>query len=72
MGQFISGKAGTGSGRGTTLEGLDWPGAVADIAASAKWLKDQGSSKVIRHAETQDRLRTYVTGPSSKFAKGPS
>jgi len=28
------------------LEGLDWPGAVADIAASAKWLKDQGSSKV--------------------------
>ncbi len=33
------------------LEGLDWPGAVADIAASAKWLKDQGSSKVIRHAE---------------------
>jgi len=54
------------------LEGLDWPGAVADIAASAKWLKDQGSSKVIRHAEIQDRLRTYVTGPSSKFAKGPS
>jgi len=28
------------------VEGLDWPGAVADIAASAKWLKDQGSSKV--------------------------
>jgi hypothetical protein len=54
------------------LEGLYWPGAVADIAASAKWLKDQGSSKVIRHAEIQERLRTYVTGPSSKFAKGPS
>jgi hypothetical protein len=54
------------------LEGLDWPAAVADIAASAKWLKDEGSSKVIRHAEIQDRLRTYVTGPSSKFAKGPS
>lgn len=29
------------------MEGLDWPGAVADIAASAKWLKKNGSPKVI-------------------------
>jgi len=28
------------------MEGLDWPGAVADIAASAKWLKKHGSPKV--------------------------
>jgi len=28
------------------MEGLDWPGAVADIAASAKWLKHHGSPKV--------------------------
>lgn len=28
------------------MEGLDWPGAVADIAASAKWLKEHGSPKV--------------------------
>ncbi|KAJ7243629.1 hypothetical protein O6H91_Y433500 [Diphasiastrum complanatum] len=28
------------------LEGLDWQGAVKDIAASAKWLKENGSSKV--------------------------
>ncbi|CAM6017577.1 unnamed protein product [Sphagnum balticum] len=27
-------------------QGLDWPGAVADIAASAKWLKEHGSPKV--------------------------
>jgi len=28
------------------MSGLDWPGAVADIAASAKWLKKNGSPKV--------------------------
>lgn len=28
------------------MEGLDWPGAVADIAASVKWLKQHGSPKV--------------------------
>ncbi|KAL2649786.1 hypothetical protein R1flu_017914 [Riccia fluitans] len=28
------------------MDGLDWPGAVKDVAASAKWLKENGSKKV--------------------------
>eukprot|EP00250_Pteridium_aquilinum_P000179 c10202_g1_i1 orf=172-966(+) len=28
------------------MDGLDWPGAVKDVAESVKWLKDNGSSKV--------------------------
>eukprot|EP00271_Cylindrocystis_brebissonii_P015891 TRINITY_DN38954_c0_g1_i1.p1 TRINITY_DN38954_c0_g1~~TRINITY_DN38954_c0_g1_i1.p1 ORF type:complete len:237 (+),score=41.04 TRINITY_DN38954_c0_g1_i1:227-937(+) len=28
------------------MEGLDWPGAVKDIGAAAKWLKADGSAKV--------------------------
>lgn len=28
------------------MEGLDWQGAVKDIDASVKWLKDNGSPKV--------------------------
>eukprot|EP00270_Netrium_digitus_P016132 TRINITY_DN574_c0_g1_i1.p1 TRINITY_DN574_c0_g1~~TRINITY_DN574_c0_g1_i1.p1 ORF type:complete len:241 (-),score=83.84 TRINITY_DN574_c0_g1_i1:339-1061(-) len=28
------------------MEGLDWQGAVEDIAASAQWLKDTGTKKV--------------------------
>ncbi|XP_002983107.2 uncharacterized protein LOC9654293 [Selaginella moellendorffii] len=28
------------------MESLDWPGAVKDVAASVKWLKEHGSKKV--------------------------
>lgn len=28
------------------MEGLDWQGAVKDIGASVKWLKENGSKKV--------------------------
>ena len=28
------------------MEGLDWQGAIKDIQASVKWLKESGSSKV--------------------------
>ena len=29
------------------MEGLDWQGAIKDIQASVKWLKENGSPKVV-------------------------
>lgn len=29
------------------MDGLDWQGAVKDISASVKWLKANGSKKVL-------------------------
>jgi hypothetical protein len=29
------------------MDGLDWQGAIKDIQASVKWLKENGSSKVV-------------------------
>jgi hypothetical protein len=29
------------------MEGLDWMGAIKDIQASVKWLKENGSTKVV-------------------------
>lgn len=42
------------------MEGLDWPGAVADIAASAKWLKKNGSPKVELAAKQLTILMIFV------------
>lgn len=43
------------------LGGLDWPGAVKDIEASAKWLLENGSSKVLSRSVASQRFAPVKT-----------
>jgi hypothetical protein len=48
-------------------QGLDWPGAVADIAASAKWLREHGSPKVMRSAKNVRQKMKHLWSQCSKL-----
>jgi len=48
-------------------QGLDWPGAVTDIAASAKWLKEHGSPKVMRSAKNVRQKMKHLWSQCSKL-----
>ncbi|KAE8792583.1 Protein usf [Hordeum vulgare] len=43
------------------MEGLDWPGAIKDIQASVKWLKENGSPKVAFYYLSLFTLQDFLT-----------